>query len=253
MARSVADCAFFLRAIAGPEERAPLSIHEDPAQFARPLERSFKGVRVAWFRDLGGVPFDKRTRAVIEAQRKRFIELGCIVEEAEPDFGGADEAFRTMRALNFYRQHHLKVAEHRARIKATVLEEVDLGAKLTGPQIARADQLQSALYQRVGEFFGKYEYFVLPATQVPAFDIHQQYVTEIDGRKLGNYIDWMRACYYISVLHNPAISVPAGFTTDGLPVGLQIVGRHQADWSVLQLAHAFEQSAQVYRVPELAS
>ncbi|HEX5005787.1 MAG TPA: amidase family protein, partial [Hyphomonadaceae bacterium] len=133
-----------------------------------------------------------------------------------------------------------------------VLEEVDLGAKLTSADIARADALRSALYQRVGEFFSRYEFFLLPATQVPAFDINQEYVTEIEGRKLGNYIDWMRACYYISVLHNPAISVPAGFTPEGLPVGLQIVGRHQDDWGVLQMAHAFEQAAFAHKVPQLA-
>ncbi len=252
MARNVADCAFFLSAMAGPDERSPLSIHEDGARFAKPLGRNFKGVRVAWFKDLGGLPFDRRTREVIDARKKTFEALGCIVEEAEPDFAGADEAFRVLRALSFYQQHAEKAAKNRSQIKATVLEEVDLGARLKGPEIARADALRSALYQRAGEFFQKYEFFMLPAVQVPAFDIDQPYVTEIDGRKLGNYIDWMRACYYISVLHNPAISVPAGFTSDGLPVGLQIVGRHQDDWGVLQMAHAFEQAAAVRRTPAIA-
>jgi amidase len=77
-------------------------------------------------------------------------------------------------------------------------------------------------------------------------------VTEIEGRKLGNYIDWMRSCYYISALNNPAISVPAGFTAEGLPVGLQITGRHQDDWGVLQMAHAFEQAARIQRIPAVA-
>lgn len=252
MARSVADCAFFLSAIAGPDERAPLAIHEEGARFARPLGRSFKGVRVAWFRDLGGIPFDRRIREVIDAQRKVFESLGCIVEQAEPDFAGADEAFRVQRALAFHQQHAAKAARHRAQIKATVLEEIDLGARLTGPEIARADALRSALYHRAGEFFQKYEFFMLPVTQVPPFDIATPYVMEIDGRKLGNYIDWMRSCYYISVLHNPAISVPAGFTAEGLPVGLQIVGRHHDDWGVLQIAHAFEQAAGAGRVPAAA-
>jgi amidase len=154
--------------------------------------------------------------------------------------------------LSFHQQHAAKVAQYRSQIKATVLEEVDLGAKLTGPEINRAETLRSALIQRVGEFFGKYEFFILPTTQVPAFDIDQPYVTEIEGTKMGNYIDWMRSCYYISVLHNPAISLPAGFTAEGLPVGLQIVGRHHDDWGVLQMAHAFEQAATIRRVPALA-
>jgi len=252
MARNVADCAFFLSAIAGPDPRSPLSIHEPGARFAKPLGRDFKGVRVAWFKDLGGVPFDSRIRNVIDAQRKHFESLGCIVEQAEPDFTGADEAFRVLRALSFHLQHAAKAAQYRSQIKAAVLEEVDLGAKLTGPEITRSDALRSALYQRTGEFFGKYEFFILPVTQVPAFDINQQYVTEIEGRKLGNYIDWMRSCYYISVLHNPAISVPAGFTPEGLPVGMQIVGRHQDDWGVLQMAHAFEQAAAIRRTPSIA-
>src|SRR5579862_8721052 len=124
-----------------------------------------------------------------------------------------------------------------------------IGAKLTGPEINRADALRTALYQRVGDFFSKYEFFILPVTQVPAFDINQPYVTEIEGHKMVNYIDWMRSCYYISVLHNPAISVPGGFTAEGLPVGVQIVGRHHDDWGVLQMAYAFEQAAQIRKIP----
>ena len=252
MARTVADCGLLLSAIAGPDERAPLSIHENGVRYAKPLGRDFKDVRVAWFKDLGGLPFDRRIREVMDARRKVFESLGCIVEQAEPDFTGADESFRVARALSFYQQHAATVAEHRAQIKATVLEEVDLGARLTGPQIARAETLRSALYQRVGEFFGKYEFFVLPVTQVPPFDIDQQYVAEIEGQKTGNYIDWMRSCYYISIIHNPAISVPAGFTSDHLPVGVQIVGRHQDDWGVLQMAHAFEEAAGVRTLPPVA-
>jgi amidase len=252
MARNVADCAFFLSAMAGPDPRSPLSIHEDASRFARPLGRNFKGVRVAWFRDLGGLPFDRRVRAAVDSHRGTFESIGCVVEEAEPDFAGADEAFRVLRALSFYQQHAARAAQYRAQIKATVLEEVDLGAKLTGPEITRADALRSALYQRAGEFFTRYDFFVLPVTQVPAFDIDQPYVTEIEGHKLGNYIDWMRSCYYISVLHNPAISVPAGFTPEGLPVGLQIVGRHQDDWGVLQMANAFEQASGAFRIPSVA-
>ncbi len=252
MARNVADCAFFLSAIAGRDERAPLSIHEEGGRFAKPLGRDFKGVRVAWFRDLGGLAFDRRTRAVMDAQRKVFESLGCTVEQAEPDFSGADEAFRVARALSFHQQHSAIVARHRSQIKATVLEEVDLGARLTGPEITKAETLRSALYQRVGEFFSKYEFFVLPSTQVPPFDVNQQYVTEIEGQRMGNYIDWMRSCYYISILHNPAISVPGGFTSDQLPVGVQIVGRHHDDWGVLQMAHAFEEAAGVRKVPPVA-
>ena len=252
MARSVDDCAYFLSAMAGPDERAPLSIHEDGARFVRPLKSSLKGMKVAFFKDLGGVAFDQRIVEVIHERVKVFESLGCSVEQAEPDFSGADEAFRVLRALSFHRQHAATAERYRSQIKETVLEEVDRGARLTGAEVTRADALGSALYQRVGEFFGKYDFFVLPTSQVPPFDIAQPYVKEIEGQEMKNYIDWMRSCYYISVLHNPAISVPAGFTPEGLPVGLQIVGRHHDDWGVLQIAHAFEVAAGVRRRPPLA-
>jgi amidase len=123
-----------------------------------------------------------------------------------------------------------------------VVWNIEEGQKLTGPRIGAAEKKRTELYHRVREFMETYEFLVLPASQVPPFDVEQQYVAEIGGVKMDTYLDWMRACYYISVLGLPAISVPCGFTPEGLPVGVQIVGRHQDDFGVLQLAHAFEQA-----------
>jgi amidase len=242
MARTVADVALFLSAIAGPDARSPIAIAEPGDRFARPLERGFKGVRIAWYRDLGGVPFDRRVRAVVDAQRKVFDGLGCIVEQAEPDFTEADSVFKTLRAWSFEAQHGDNLRAHRAEFKDTIQWEVDRGARLTGPEVSRAEVKHAALWSGFQTFLQRYEYFVLPVTQVPAFDVRQPYPTEVEGMKMDTYIDWMKSCYYISATGNPAISVPCGFTPEGLPVGLQIVGRHQDEWSVLQLAHVFEQA-----------
>ena len=240
MARTVADTALLLSAMAGPDDRSPISLDDPGEIFARPLERDFKGVPIAWARDLGGVPFDARVKQAVDAQRKAFETLGCVVEEAEPDFADADEVFRVMRAWLFGMAADELRPEHRRLVKNTVIQEMETGARLTGPQIGRAEIKRTQLYQRVRVFLQKYEYFVLPVTQVPPFDVDQPYVTEIEGVKMASYIDWMKSCYYISVVGNPAISVPCGFTTDGLPIGIQIVGRHRHEWSVLQLANAFE-------------
>lgn len=252
MARSVADVALLLSAMAGPDPRYPLSLPEPGARFAGPLGRNVKGVKIAWAANLLGLPFQRDVKAVFASRRALFAQLGCAVTDAEPDLAGADEIFKVFRALGFYQQHAAKVAKYRGQIKATVLEEVDRGARLTPADIARAEADRAALHLRVGEFFSKYDYFVLPVTQVPAFDVNQPYITEIEGVKMGSYIDWMKSCYFITVTACPAISVPCGFTPAGLPVGLQIVGRPQDDWGVLQIAHAFEAAAAVNRIPEIA-
>lgn len=244
MARCVEDLALLLSAIAGPDSRSPLSLPERGESFAAPLERKFKGVRIAWFKDLGGVPVDPGVRAVVDGHRKTFESLGCIVEQAEPDFSGADEAFKTLRAWNSALTHGERMRTHRSAYKDTIVREVEEGLRLTGAEVAHAETLHGQVWRRFQAFLQNHEYFVLPVTQVPPFDLNQPYQQQVNGIKMGSYIDWMKTCWYISITGNPAISVPAGFTADGLPVGIQIVGRHQADFSVLQMAFAFEQATQ---------
>jgi amidase len=242
LGRSVADLAFALSTIAGPDSRAPLSIDESGERFARPLDRSFKGVRVAWFKDLNGVPFDPRVRAVVDAHRKTFESLGCSVEQAEPDFAPAEVAFRIMRAWTTANSYGERFAAHPEAFKDTLSREIQEGLQLTGRDVARAETAHGQMWRRFQAFLEKYEYFVLPTTQLPPFAIDIPYPMEIAGVKFESYIDWMKSCWYISATGNPAASVPAGFTPEGLPVGIQIVGRAKEDFSVLQLAHAFEEA-----------
>jgi len=242
LGRSVADLAFALSTIAGPDSRAPLSITEPGERLAKPLDRSFKGVRVAWFKDLGGVPFDLRVRRVVDAHRKTFESLGCLVEQAEPDFAPAEVAFRVLRAWNSANSYGSLLAAHPEAFKDTLAKEIEEGLRLTGGDVARAETAHAQLWRRFQAFLDTYEFFVLPTTQLPPFDLDTPYPTEIAGVPFDSYIDWMKSCWYISATGNPAASVPAGFTPDGLPIGVQIVGRAKEDFSVLQLAHAFEQA-----------
>ena len=249
IARTVADTAFLLSAMAGPDSRAPLSIAESASAFSKPLHRNFKKIRIAWSRDLGGLPMDPRVSAVLDKQRKTFKELGCIVEEASPDFSGATEAFETLRALSFLQNYGELAKTRRAEVKDTILWNVAQGRKLTPEKIARAEALRSELFHRMRRFLERYDFLVCPVNQLPPFPADQEYPREIAGVKMDNYLDWMKSCYYITITCHPAISVPAGFTDDlkPLPVGLQIVGRYRDDFGVLQLAHAFEQATLAYR------
>jgi amidase len=247
MARTVADVALLLSAMAGPDPRAPLSFGEPGASFARPLDAELAGTRVAWSPDLGGLPVDPQVTAVFEAQRDIFTGLGCAVEEAAPDLRDADEIFTTLRALGF----ELGLGEHldrrREQLKDTVIWNIEQGRALTGPQVARAMRRHGELLERVRAFFERYDALVLPTSQVPPFPVEQPYVTEINGVQLGSYLDWMRSCYGVSVMCCPAIDVPAGFTPAGLPVGLQIVGRPRDELGVLRVAHAYEQATGHWR------
>jgi amidase len=244
VARNVTDCAFFLSVLAGYDHYLPISIDQPGTQFAQPLEaRSFKGVRVAMFKDLG-LPWEPEVKTAVQAQRKVFESLGCVVEEAEPDFSDANECFLAWRHWSIELAYGDLVDAHGDQVNEYVHWHVEEGRKLTGPYLARVEARRTALYQRLCGFKGEYEFFVLPVNQVLPFDVNTHYPTEIAGTKMENYLAWMKSAYYISVTGNPAVSVPCAFSAGGLPIGIQIVGRHHDDWGVLQLAYAFEQATQ---------
>jgi amidase len=190
---------------------------------------------------------DDRVTRALEPRRKTFRDLGCVVEEASPDFSGATEAFETLRGLTYQHRVGALIKNHRDKLKDTVIWNYEEGRKLFAPDIARAEGLRTALYHRMRTFLEKYDFFVCPTNQLPPFSVDEEYPREVAGVKLHNYLDWMKSCYFITITTHPAISVPAGFTDDGLPVGIQIVGRYRDDFGVLQLAHAFEQATQMWK------
>jgi amidase len=247
LARTVGDVALMMSVIAGPDLRSPIALDDPGSIFTRVLERDFRGVRVAWSRDLGDLPIDPRTTAVLESQRGVFADLGVDLVEADPDLSGADEVFHTYRAWDFEISYGELLDHHRDQLKDTVIWNVEQGRALSGPDLGRAARLRSDIYRRAHDFFAEYEFLLLPVSQVPPFSAAIPYPTEIDGVPMQTYIDWMRTCSRITVTAHPAISVPAGFTPEGLPVGLQIVGRARDDWGVLQLAHAFERATEHWR------
>jgi len=246
VARNVTDCAFFLSVLAGYDHHSPISIDQSGEQFARPLERNFKGVRVAMFKDMG-LPWDPEVRSAVKARAKVFESLGCIVEEAEPDFDGANEAFLAWRHWSTEMAFGDLIATRGDELNEYIHWHVEEGRKLTGPHLSRVEAKRSALFQRLAAFMDRYEFFLAPVNQVLPFDVNTRYPTEISGVKMENYIAWMKSAYYISAAGNPAMSVPCAFSQDGLPIGIQIVGRHHDDWGVLQLGYAFEQETNVGR------
>jgi amidase len=247
VARNVTDCAYFLSVLAGFDHHSPISIDQPGDQFAQPLgRRSFKGVRVAMFKGLG-LPWEPEVKTAVQAQRKVFESLGCIVEDAEPDFSDANECFLAWRHWSTELAYGDLMATHGDQLNEYVHWHVEEGRKLTGPYLARVEAKRTTLFQRLCGFKSEYDFFILPVNQVLPFDVNTHYPTEIAGVKMENYLAWMKSAYYISAAGNPAMSVPCAFSASGLPIGIQIVGRHHDDWGVLQLAYAFEQATGIGR------
>ncbi|CAM5449108.1 MULTISPECIES: amidase [Streptomyces] len=241
MARTVADAALLLSVMAGPDPRCPVSLEAPGAAFRELPARELTGLRVAWTPDLGGrVPVDAGVRAVLEPQLEVFRQLGCRVEEDCPDLDDAEGVFRTLRAHHFDMALGAVLDESRDDLKPSLVWNIEEGRRLTGADLVRATAGRARLHLGAVDFFTRYDVLLAPVSQVVPFEAGLEYPAVVDGQPQRTYIDWMRSAYFVSVLGAPALSVPAGFTPDGLPVGLQIVGPPRADLAVLQVGAAYE-------------
>ncbi|HUR34093.1 MAG TPA: amidase [Vicinamibacterales bacterium] len=240
LARSVDDAAFMLSVMAGADARDPRTWPSEPELFARLAARSARGVRVAWCPDLGGLPLDRRVRTVVDRQRGIFTALGCRVEDAAPDLRDADDVFMTLRSWMSAHTLGPLLATHRELMKPEAIWQIEAGLRVTASALARAFRLHAELLERMRVFHEGFDFIVCAVSQVPPFDARIHWPDVVDGQPMEHYIAWMRSTYWISTILAPALSVPAGFTDDGLPVGIQIVGRMRDDVAVLQLGSAFE-------------
>jgi amidase len=237
----------------GEDTRDPSLLPTDPAVFRGPLERNFRGVRVAWCPDLGGLPLERSVRDVLEAQRKTFENLGCIVEEAVPDLTDADSIFLTLREFRSAATYGPLLAQYRDLLKPEAIGEIERGQALTSAAVAEAMVKQGQLFDRMRRFEERYAFTLCAVNQLPPFDAKLDWPKEIAGVRMEHYIAWLKTTYWITATFRPALSVPAGFTRDGLPVGIQLVGSWHDDFGVLQLGHAFEQATKIgLRRPPLA-
>jgi amidase len=245
LARTVGDVALMLSAIAGPDDRAPISYEIDTSQFTRAAKApSIKGWRIAWAPDLHGLlPVDEEVAAVAQSAIRVFRSLGAKVETASPDFSGMKDIVRGTRAVTMVALQADKLPGWRERLQKDLVRDIDQGLTATARDVAHSEVLRSALWQRVRAFMASRELLVLPTVAVLPFPVEQPYPTEINGKTLDDYTEWFYLTYGITLTGLPAISVPCGFTGSGLPVGLQLVGRRRQDAAVLTAAAAFEASA----------
>jgi amidase len=256
MGRTVADAALLLTVLAGPDPRVPLSLDQPPPTVSEPaeilelLDRDLTGIRIAWSPDLG-LPVQPEVLAALAPARQVLAGVGSEVIDAVPDLSDADEIFRTFRAFAFATFRADLLVRHPELLGPNVTWNIQRGLELTTADLSRATVLRAQLADRISAFFADVDILACPVSQVAPFDVTLDWVHEINGQPLHTYLDWMASAYLISATGLPAISVPAGFTAAGLPVGLQLVGRRRGDWDLLAVAHAFESATRYSaRVPE---
>jgi amidase len=249
IARGVGDLALLLSVIAGPDDRSPISLADPGAAFAVPA-RPGRAPRVAVAPDFGGtIAVDQEVIEGLAPAIEAAVGLGWRVEEACPDLSGADEAFRTLRALQFATALGDDYDRQPALFKATLADNIEQGRRLTPKAVGRAERLRGELYLRAVEFFGSYDLLICPAAQVVPFDAGLEYPAEVGGEPVSDYLGWMRAAYVITMTGCPALSLPAGYTAAGLPVGAQLVARPRGDLALLGMALALEEAIPDRRWP----
>lgn len=247
MARTVGDVALMLQAIAGPDRRSPISLQDDPALFASRLDVDLGALRVAWSPTLGGLPVASDVIEVLAEVPGQMAALDWRVEEAEPDLRHAREIFQVRRAWSFELGLGPTYDSDRDSLKDTVRWNIEEGRRRSLADHADAARKHAALHHRVVEFFDDYDVLACPTVQVAPFPAEIEWIDHIDGTPMETYIDWMRSCSDVTIMGCPAISVPAGFTPDGLPVGVQLVGPPRNDLGLLRIAHAYEAATEHWR------
>ncbi len=245
MGRTVADVGLMLDAMAGPHPADPISRTLPGRPYAEAARAPQAPARVAYTPDLGFLPVDAEVREITARAARGFERLGSRVEEETPDFSGAAETFQVLRALGYAAKLARHLEAHRALLKPDVVWNTELGLKLTGEEIGRARARRSELFYRMHAFFQRYDLLVCPTAIVPPFSVEQRYVDRVGDHVFDNYIDWIGITYAITLTSCPALSLHGGFTQDGRPVGLQLVGPPRGEAALLSAAAALEDTLQV--------
>ena len=242
MARSVPDIALMLDAMGALSPHDPLSRPPPAGGFQASMRRGRPPRRIGFSANLGLRSIDPEVGRVCENAVQGFKALDCAVEGATPDFSGAIDCFQVLRALMFAGVRGDLVAAERDRINPDIVWNIEKGLKLSGTEIIAAQRARDALFHRVAQYFDMFDLLACPTVAVPPFPVEQRFPTQIAGEKLATYIDWMFLTFVITLTGCPAISLPCGLTQDGLPVGLQLVGRPHGDAELIGMARLLEEA-----------
>lgn len=244
MGRTVADVAALLATQAGHDPRDPLSLDDD--SLSLDADRDFAGARIGWLGDFGGyLAFEPGVLELCRQSLDVFRSLGCSVEEVAPDFDMA-KLWETWRTLRHFLVSSGQAADYadparRARMKPEMIWEIENGQGLSAAEVHAASLGRSEWYRYVAGLFERYDFLILPSAQVFPFDAGLDWPKTVGGRTMDTYHRWMEVVIGPTLAGLPAAAMPAGFGSNGLPAGIQIIGPARADRDVLSLAARYEQ------------
>jgi len=249
MARNIPDLQMLFAVQSGYDARQPYSIPEPHALATPSLDVDPKGKRIAWIGDFGGhIPFEAGVLELCRNALRALEGLGCIVEDVTPDFD-AEKIFQNWALLRSW-ANWKRIAplyadpEKRKQLKPEALWEFERCLKISGIDVRMAAGVRTEWYHVVRKLFERYDYLVLPSAQVFPFDVETHWPPVIAGKKMDTYHRWMEVMIPVTFSGCPAIGVPVGFSTRGLPMGMQIVGPMRSEQSLMQIAHAYDQATQ---------
>ena len=241
MARNVTDAALMLDAGAGFHPDDPLSFACSSGLYSQSITSAANPVRVAFSSDLGVVPVAKEIAAITERAASQFSSIGVDVTNDIPDFSGVLDAFQTLRGILLGTMMSELLAAHREDIAPEIVGNIELGMNVTSAQIFAAERTRWELYKQVNQFFKSHDVLICPSASIAPFPADQRYVEEIDGKPLNTYIDWFSITFALTMTACPVLSLPCGFTSAGLPVAIQLMGRPRGEAELLRAAYILEQ------------
>jgi amidase len=244
MARSVRDLALLLSVQAGFDARLPLAIDND-LPLHQELAANVKGKRLAFGGDLGGnVPCEPEVLSTCRTSLKTFASLGCEVSEDYPRFE-FDALWQATIQIRAWQQAtgllpHYRDSRYRAMLREEACYEVETALQLSAIDISAASIVRTRWYQTILEFLSRYDFLILPTAQLFPFPVGSRWPKSVDGRPMRTYHEWMKMALFVSMSGCPALAAPAGFSSDGLPMGIQIIAPNRRELDCLQLAAAYE-------------
>ena len=240
MGRTVADVALMLDAGSGRSLADPFSFDRPQSSYLSEIDKSSLPKRVAFSRDLGVVPVSEEVNNVSIKAIEVLIRQGVDVTHEIPNFGGALEAFQTLRAVLLGTMMGELLEKHRSQIAVEIVDNIEKGFNITPTELFEAERVRWNLYRSMTVFFETHDFLICPSASIPPFPVEKRFIDEIDGKACKTYIDWFSITFALTMTSCPVISIPCGFTSDGLPVGIQILGKPRSEATLLQFAHLFE-------------